>query len=84
MVYAKDISDVGAFSTVKGIALDDTDKAFYDEFSTGSIPIPWQEEMIEMGIFEELNIWGPKGSVPPDLNRNNIPGAPKSGTCSVC
>ncbi|KAL8177077.1 UNVERIFIED_CONTAM: hypothetical protein K2H54_041683 [Gekko kuhli] len=84
VVYAKDISDVGAFSTVKGVMLDDTDKAFYDEFSSGNVPIPWQEEMIEMGIFEELNIWGPKGSVPEDLNRNNIPGAPKSGTCSVC
>ncbi|XP_015279379.1 PREDICTED: LOW QUALITY PROTEIN: rhodopsin kinase [Gekko japonicus] len=84
VVYAKDISDVGAFSTVKGVMLDDTDKLFYDEFSSGNVPIPWQEEMIEMGIYEELNLWGPKGSVPEDLNRNNIPGAPKSGTCSVC
>ncbi|XP_060111631.1 rhodopsin kinase GRK1 [Heteronotia binoei] len=84
VVYAKDISDVGAFSTVKGVMLDDRDKAFYDEFSTGNVPIPWQEEMIEMGIFEELNIWGPNGSIPPDLNRDNIPGAPKSGACSIC
>ncbi|XP_077171160.1 rhodopsin kinase GRK1 [Paroedura picta] len=84
VVYAKDISDVGAFSTVKGVVLDDADKAFYDEFSTGSIPIPWQEEMIEMEVFEELNLWEPDGSVPPDLDRNNIPGATKSGTCSVC
>ncbi|XP_048374140.1 rhodopsin kinase GRK1 [Sphaerodactylus townsendi] len=84
VVYAKDISDVGAFSTVKGVALDDSDKAFYDEFSTGNVPIPWQEEMVEMGIFDELNVWGAKGSVPPDLNRNSVPDAPKSGTCSIC
>nr|XP_056719919.1 rhodopsin kinase GRK1 [Euleptes europaea] len=84
VVYAKDIDDVGAFSTVKGIMLDDNDKAFYDDFSSGNVPIPWQEEMIEMGIFEELNVWGPKGSVPPDLDRSSNPNAPKSGTCSIC
>ncbi|XP_054851127.1 rhodopsin kinase GRK1 [Eublepharis macularius] len=85
VVYAKDISDVGAFSTVKGVVLEDADKAFYEEFSTGNVPIPWQEEMVEMGIFEELNVWGPKGSVPQDLDRSGVPGgAAKSGTCSVC
>ncbi|XP_053119088.1 rhodopsin kinase GRK1 [Hemicordylus capensis] len=83
VVYAKDIGDVGAFSTVKGVMLDDTDKAFYDDFSTGNIPIPWQEEMIETGIFGELNVWGAKGSVPRDLDRSAPPSAvsSKSGTC---
>ncbi|XP_020665279.1 rhodopsin kinase GRK1 isoform X1 [Pogona vitticeps] len=84
VVYAKDIGDVGAFSTVKGVVLDDTDKAFYDEFSTGNIPIPWQEEMIETGVFGELNIWGAKGTTPRDLDRNARPSSDattKSGTC---
>ncbi|KAH0626091.1 hypothetical protein JD844_000841 [Phrynosoma platyrhinos] len=83
VVYAKDIDDVGAFSTVKGVMLDDSDKAFYDEFSTGNIPIPWQEEMIETGVFGELNVWGPKGSIPRDLDRSAPPvsATSKSGTC---
>ncbi|KAJ7313227.1 hypothetical protein JRQ81_004508 [Phrynocephalus forsythii] len=84
VVYAKDIGDVGAFSTVKGVVLDDTDKAFYDEFSTGNIPIPWQEEMIETGVFGELNLWGAKGTTPQDLDRNARPSSDatsKSGTC---
>ncbi|XP_067411437.1 rhodopsin kinase GRK1 [Emydura macquarii macquarii] len=82
-VYAKDIGEVGAFSTVKGVVLDERDRAFYDEFSSGNIPIPWQEEMLETGVFGELNVWGAKGTVPRDLD----PNAPtdsvssKSGTC---
>lgn len=83
VVYAKDIGAVGAFSTVKGVVIDDTDKAFYNDFSTGNIPIPWQEEMIETGVFGELNVWGAKGSVPRDLDRNVNPDSvsTKSGTC---
>ncbi|TFJ95995.1 leucine-rich repeat protein 1 [Platysternon megacephalum] len=82
-VYAKDIGEVGAFSTVKGVVLDEQDRAFYEDFSSGNIPIPWQEEMVETGVFGELNVWGAKGTVPRDLD----PNAPansvssKSGTC---
>uniref|UniRef100_A0A3B5PSG6 G protein-coupled receptor kinase n=1 Tax=Xiphophorus maculatus TaxID=8083 RepID=A0A3B5PSG6_XIPMA len=68
-VYAKDLDNVGAFSTVKGVALEDVDKEFFDEFATGNIPIPWQEEMIETGIYGELNVWGPGGTLPNDLRR---------------
>ncbi|XP_038658681.1 rhodopsin kinase GRK1 [Scyliorhinus canicula] len=84
-VYAKDIQDVGAFSTVKGINLEDADKVFFDEFATGNIPIPWQEEMIETGIFDELNVWGVNGVLPNDLRRESILEAPpsKSGVCSI-
>nr|XP_006112219.1 rhodopsin kinase [Pelodiscus sinensis] len=82
-VYAKDIEEVGAFSTVKGVMLDDQDKAFYEEFSSGNIPIPWQEEMVETGVIRELNIWGPKGTIPRDLDHtmpaNSV--SSKSGTC---
>ncbi|XP_005997993.1 rhodopsin kinase GRK1-like [Latimeria chalumnae] len=83
-VYAKDIGDVGAFSTVKGLVLDNKDKEFYDEFATGNVPIPWQEEMIETGIFGELNVWGSKGTVPNDLRHDYVPGdSSKSGTCNL-
>lgn len=83
-VYAKDLDDVGAFSTVKGVCLEDDDRQFCDEFASGNIPIPWQEEMIEMGIYSELNVWGPGGSVPNDLRRESIlEQPPKSSTCII-
>uniref|UniRef100_A0A4W6FIF3 G protein-coupled receptor kinase n=1 Tax=Lates calcarifer TaxID=8187 RepID=A0A4W6FIF3_LATCA len=66
-VYAKSLDDVGAFSSVKGVTLEEPDKTFFDEFSSGNIPIPWQEEMIDMGIYGELNVWGPDGTIPNDL-----------------
>uniref|UniRef100_A0A4W6FI27 G protein-coupled receptor kinase n=1 Tax=Lates calcarifer TaxID=8187 RepID=A0A4W6FI27_LATCA len=78
-VYAKSLDDVGAFSSVKGVTLEEPDKTFFDEFSSGNIPIPWQEEMIDMGIYGELNVWGPDGTIPNDLRRESILEQP-SGT----
>lgn len=78
-VYAKDIDDVGAFSTIKGLVLDNKDTEFYNDFASGSIPIPWQEEMIETGVFGELNIWGEGGKLPNDLDPNYVEA--KSGGC---
>ncbi|EMP25223.1 Rhodopsin kinase [Chelonia mydas] len=82
-VYAKDIGEVGAFSTVRGVALDEQDRAFYEDFSSGNIPIPWQEEMVETGVFGELNVWGAKGTVPRDLDPSVSADSvsSKSGTC---
>ncbi|KAM3861855.1 rhodopsin kinase GRK1-like [Diretmus argenteus] len=82
-VYAKSLDDVGVFSSVKGVGLGNPDKVFFDEFSSGNIAIPWQEEMIETGIYGELNLWGPEGSVPNDLRRESILEQPKSSTCCV-
>ena len=79
MVYAKDIDDVGAFSTIKGVVLDATDTEFYDDFASGNIPIPWQEEMIETGVFGELNLWGAGGKLPTDLDPNFVEA--KGGGC---
>ncbi|XP_041947788.1 rhodopsin kinase GRK1b [Alosa sapidissima] len=79
-VYAKDIGDVGAFSTVKGVVLDNKDTEFYDDFSSGNIPIPWQEEMIETGVFGELNLWAEKGKLPNDLDPNFVPQV-QGGAC---
>ncbi|KAM9805158.1 rhodopsin kinase GRK1-like [Neosynchiropus ocellatus] len=83
VVYAKSLDDVGAFSSVKGVTLEDPDKTFFEEFASGNISIPWQEEMIEMGVYGELNLWGPEGTVPNDLRRESILEQPKSSTCSV-
>ncbi|MFT7808630.1 rhodopsin kinase-like [Arapaima gigas] len=83
-VYAKNLDEVGAFSTVKGVNLEDPDKEFFNEFASGNIAIPWQEEMIETGIFGELNQWGPNGGVPNDLRRESIlEQPPKSSTCCI-
>ncbi|XP_069738565.1 rhodopsin kinase GRK1 [Phaenicophaeus curvirostris] len=84
-VYAKDLGDVGAFSTVRGVELDAKDTAVGDAFASGTVSIPWQEELIETGVFEELNVWGPPGTVPPDLDPNAAPGkgGTRSATCTV-
>jgi len=56
-VYAKDVLDIEQFSTVKGVSLDSTDSSFYNRFNTGAVSIPWQNEMIETRVFEELNVF---------------------------
>lgn len=55
VVYAKDVADIADFSEARGIEFDDNDIEFFKRFSTGAIPIPWQEEVIETGLFEDLN-----------------------------
>ncbi|KAL4838171.1 hypothetical protein H8958_000237 [Nasalis larvatus] len=84
-VYAKDIQDVGAFSTVKGVVFDKTDTEFFQEFATGNCPIPWQEEMIETGIFGELNVWRSDGQMPDDMKgiSGGSGSSSKSGMCLV-
>nr|XP_023494212.1 G protein-coupled receptor kinase 5 isoform X2 [Equus caballus] len=78
-VYCKDVLDIEQFSTVKGVNLDHTDDDFYSKFSTGSVSIPWQSEMIETECFKELNVFGPNGTLSPDLNRSHPPEPPKKG-----
>lgn len=48
-MYCKDVLDIEQFSTVKGVNLDHTDDDFYSKFSTGSVPIPWQNEVSRPG-----------------------------------
>ncbi|XP_069774139.1 G protein-coupled receptor kinase 5-like isoform X2 [Narcine bancroftii] len=76
-VYCKDVLDIEQFSTVKGVYLDQTDNDFYVKFATGSVPIPWQNEMIETECFKELNVFGPNGTRSPDLDWNVLPEPPK-------
>uniref|UniRef100_G1P3W5 G protein-coupled receptor kinase n=1 Tax=Myotis lucifugus TaxID=59463 RepID=G1P3W5_MYOLU len=54
-VYCKDIMDIEQFSMVRGIYLDATDTTFYSQFVTGSVSIPWQNEMIESECFKDIN-----------------------------
>ncbi|XP_049631673.1 G protein-coupled receptor kinase 6 isoform X3 [Suncus etruscus] len=79
-IYCKDVLDIEQFSTVKGVELEPADQDFYQKFATGSVPIPWQNEMVETECFQELNVFGLDGSVPPDLDWKGLPpAAPKKG-----
>jgi len=77
VVYAKDTGDIAEFSEIKGIEFDAKDDVFFKEFSTGAVPIAWQQEMIDTGLFDELN----------DPNRKESAGGgddeKKSGTCTL-
>ncbi|KAG7456992.1 hypothetical protein MATL_G00241830 [Megalops atlanticus] len=77
VVYAKDTGDIAEFSDIRGVELDAKDDKFFKEFSTGAVSIPWQQEMIESGLFDELN----------DPNRKEsaagLDGDQKSGTCTL-
>jgi len=44
-VYAKDVLDIEQFSTVKGVTIEQKDNDFYCKFATGSVSIPWQNEV---------------------------------------
>uniref|UniRef100_A0AAR2KBS3 G protein-coupled receptor kinase n=1 Tax=Pygocentrus nattereri TaxID=42514 RepID=A0AAR2KBS3_PYGNA len=44
-IYCKDVLDIEQFSTVKGVELEPKDDSFYSKVSTGSVPIPWQNEV---------------------------------------
>ncbi|MBN3298701.1 GRK6 kinase, partial [Amia calva] len=75
-IYCKDVLDIEQFSTVKGVELEPKDNFFYNKVSTGSISIPWQNEMIETECFKELNVFYTDGTVPPDLDWRGQPSPP--------
>ncbi|XP_062867124.1 G protein-coupled receptor kinase 6 isoform X2 [Trichomycterus rosablanca] len=75
-IYCKDVLDIEQFSTVKGVELEPKDDSFYSKVSTGSVSIPWQNEMIESECFKELNVLNLDGSVPPDLDWRGQPSPP--------
>ncbi|XP_062502582.1 G protein-coupled receptor kinase 5-like [Corticium candelabrum] len=66
-VYAKDVLDIEQFSTVKGVTIDQDDSEFYSKFATGCTTKPWMNEMIETGVFDELNKFGPDDTPTEDL-----------------
>ena len=70
-VYAKDVLDIEQFSSVKGVTLDATDDLFYRKFDSGAVSIAWQEEMIESGIFDELNVFNSNHITPSQLDHDD-------------
>nr|XP_020480782.1 G protein-coupled receptor kinase 5-like [Monopterus albus] len=81
-VYCSDVHDIDEFSTLKGVTLNQSDNEFYSKFNTGSVPITWQNEIIETGCFKELNLFGPEGSRSPDLDCSKAPKSPRRGLLS--
>lgn len=77
LVYCNDIGDLEEFSVVRGVTLDNIDDNFYSKFNTGSVPITWQNELIETGCFKELNVFGPGGTRTPDLDESQPSESPK-------
>ncbi|GCC19467.1 rhodopsin kinase grk7-a-like [Chiloscyllium punctatum] len=78
-VYCKDIGDIADFSEIKGVEITDQDKQFYKKFSTGAVTIPWQEEIIESGVFDDLN--DPSRQEAGDIANGS--GEAKSGVCMI-
>uniref|UniRef100_A0AAX7T4Z0 G protein-coupled receptor kinase n=1 Tax=Astatotilapia calliptera TaxID=8154 RepID=A0AAX7T4Z0_ASTCA len=58
-VYCKDVLDIEQFSTVKGVNLDPTDDDFYSKFVTGSVSIPWQNEVLRAQAVEMMSLFTP-------------------------
>ncbi|KAL4232014.1 G protein-coupled receptor kinase 6 [Mactra antiquata] len=75
-VYCKDVLDIEQFSTVKGVNIDPSDDTFYSKFNSGSVSIPWQNEMIETECFNELNVFGVNDEPTADLIEGTPPPPP--------
>nr|XP_058922025.1 G protein-coupled receptor kinase 4 isoform X1 [Kogia breviceps] len=73
-VYCRDVLDIEQFSTVKGVHLDSTDYTFYSQFVTGSVSIPWQNEMIESECFKDINESGKVALDPEEKTYQPAPG----------
>lgn len=58
-MYCKDVLDIEQFSTVKGVNLDPTDDDFYHKFVTGSVSIPWQNEVLHAQSAEMMSLFSP-------------------------
>jgi G protein-coupled receptor kinase len=74
IVYA---SNVGEFVTthrtnLKGIKIKEEDEELHNTFNTGAVSVQWQEEMIETGIFQDLNVFGANDTLPKDLDINYV------------
>ncbi|XP_077398205.1 rhodopsin kinase grk7-b-like [Festucalex cinctus] len=75
VVYGNDTDCFNDTSEVGDIELDAKDEKFYKEFSTGAVAVSWQKEMIDSGLFEELNR--------PERNSHHRGMASKSKACVI-
>ena len=81
-VYAKCAADIDQFSEVRGMKFDEKDSEIYRKFNTGAVSEKWQKEMIETGVFDELNTFGTdENPMPPDLDFDLVP---VEKNCCIC
>lgn len=55
VVYANDADDFRDNSEIKDVKLEAKDEKFFKKFSTGAVSVQWQKEIIDSGVFDELN-----------------------------
>ena len=65
-VYAKDVLDIDAFSSIRGVELEEADESFASKFATGAVSKPWQEEV-------RVHFWGGGGRTLGFLIRMGLP-----------
>ena len=82
-LYAKDLFDIRRFSKINGVKINENDKSLYEKFNTGAVSVSWQEEMIDTGVFDELNLFGPGGTRSYDLDFDLVP-EPQPMGCLEC
>ncbi|XP_054455552.1 rhodopsin kinase grk7-b [Anoplopoma fimbria] len=75
VVYAKDMDQFTDISQVEDVKFDAKDEKFYKQFSTGAVSIRWQKEMIDSGVFDQLN--------EPQVNGHGCESAWESKMCIV-
>ena len=78
-IYAKDVMDIDQFSSVRGIHLDDNDQRFYEKFAIGAVPYAWQREVIDTGVYYDLNKFAADGSLLVVRNRRRDQGGNNRG-----
>ncbi|XP_038123942.1 rhodopsin kinase grk7-b [Cyprinodon tularosa] len=75
VVYSKDTEDFRDNSEIKDVKLDAKDEKFFKEFSTGAVSVCWQREMIDSGVFDEVN--------KPELNGRGLENVWTSRMCII-
>ncbi|XP_073351158.1 rhodopsin kinase grk7-b [Pagrus major] len=55
VVYANNMDKFRDTSEDENVTFDAKDEKFFKEFSTGAVSVKWQKEMIDSGVFDELN-----------------------------
>lgn len=55
VMYGRNMDMTRTASEAEDVKLDAKDEMFFKEFSTGAVPVRWQKEMIESGVFDQLN-----------------------------
>jgi len=73
VVYSKHPLDIKRFTNISNVKIDKMNRQSYEKFNTGAVSTSWQEEMIDTGVFDKLNLFGPDNTRSYDLDLNRKP-----------